>query len=118
MSTLAPSAEMASGIRGAVDMKRSSSVRCHCVGSAATAALLASRGKNASVDAEPAAHSSARMIATGLETSARTSLARRRGSASMGVDTAAPDTKKSAITAAYVITHRTQTIFRVTNDAY
>ena len=35
----------------------------------------------------------------------------------MGIDVAAPETRKSPITAAYVTRHSTHTGFRMTNDA-
>ena len=35
----------------------------------------------------------------------------------MGIEVAAPETRNSPITAAYVIRHSTQTSFRMTNEA-
>src|ERR1700686_4712402 len=73
-----------------------------------------SRGKNASVDAAPPRNRTVRTMASGLEKRTLRSCETRRGREFMGTDVAAPDTRNSPITAAYVITHRIHTIFSST----
>ena len=56
-------------------------------------------------------------MASGLPAKTRTSREARRGNVVMGNEVAAPDTRKSPITAAYVVRHNRQTAFSRTNDA-
>ena len=56
-------------------------------------------------------------IASGLPAKTRTIAAARRGNVVMGNEVAAPDTRNSPITAAYVVRHKRQTAFSRTNDA-
>src|SRR6185295_9687442 len=125
MRTFAPSAGMISGTRGCDAYQRSNSDRWSCVGTGAVAAAApgspdavpfdaASRGKKASVEAAPAKNSTATVSASGLVAKTRTSREARRGSVVIGKDVAAPDIRKSPITAAYVVRHSRQTAFRRT----
>src|SRR5437899_7310486 len=118
MSTLAPSAGMMSGTRGAVAMNRSISDCCAAViGSAAGGGGGPSRGKKATADAAAPRNTMVTAMASGLPLQRRTSWAARRGSVVMGKVVAAPEIRNSAITAAYVVRHRIQTVFSTTNDA-
>src|SRR5829696_5427984 len=115
-----------SGTRGCEAYHRSNSDFCVSVGWAAGAAVWplaaaasvdASRGKNARVVAAPAKNRSVSVSASGLVTKSRASRDARRGNVVMGKDVAAPDTRNSPMTAAYVVRQSTQTVFSSTKDA-
>src|SRR6185436_18399615 len=111
-----------SGTRGCEAYHRSNSDFCVSVGWAAGAAawplaaasVEASRGKNASVVAAPAKNRTASVRASGLVANRRASRDARRGNVVMGKDVAAPDTRNSPMTAAYVVRQSTQTVFSST----
>src|SRR6266705_2377587 len=117
---------MISGTRGCEAYHRSNSERWSGVGACAAAAGspeaatldATSRGKKASVEAAPAKNSTATIRASGLATKTRRSRYARRGNEVMGKVVAAPDTRKSPITAAYVVRHSRQTALSSTNEAY
>src|SRR4051794_22457317 len=102
-------------------MTRSNSVDCVASGWDAAAdagAAAPSRGKKASVVAAPAQNNTAIITAIGLPTRTRRSRAARRGKVVMGNEVAAPDMTNSPTTAAYVIRHSRQYVFRMNIDAY
>src|SRR3954470_9644977 len=117
---------MTSGTRGCDAYHRSNSERWSWVAAgtvpaavdgSAAAATAPSRGKKASVLAAPAKNSTAMMSASGLARKTRVSRAARRGNVVIGKVVAAPETRNSPITAAYVVRHSKQTAWRMKKDA-